>query len=134
MKLDNIGWNRRTKKKRSEKGKDVYEKGENGWNKHFLTFASFEIIWSQNIFTQKFTATEFFEFITGMRIVTFLQGAPMSLRKYSRENQMMQIVSVIASRGLSFESDDDGGGDDGDDQDHVTVGCPPRQPRWWARW
>ena len=58
----------------------------------------------------------------------------MSLRKYSRENQMMQIVSVIASRGLSFESDDDGGGDggggdDGDDQDHVTVGCPPRQPR-----
>ena len=86
MKLDNIGWNRRTKKKRSEKGKHV---------------------------------SELFEFITAMTIVTFLQGAPMSLRKYSRENQMMQIVSVIASRGLSFESDDDGG-----DQDHVTVECP----------
>ena len=57
MKLDDIGWNRRTKKKRSEKGKDVYENGENGWNKHFLTFASFKIICSQNIFTQKHSAS-----------------------------------------------------------------------------
>ena len=35
-------------------------------------------------------------------IITFLSGAPMSLRTYSRENQTMQIVSVIARRGLSW--------------------------------
>ena len=41
-----------------------------------------------------------------MRMITtftFLLGAPMSLSMYSRENQIMQIVSVIASSGLSFE-------------------------------
>ena len=38
-----------------------------------------------------------------MMAITFLLGAPISLRRYSRENQIMQIVSVIASSGLSFE-------------------------------
>ena len=37
-----------------------------------------------------------------LAVFTFLLGAPSSRSTYSRENQAIQIVSVIARSGLSF--------------------------------